>query len=166
MAASNGVLLCVVGAVGCLVGTRLGELRIWPATVLVPRYGRSLFLLFLTTAGSATALGALWSWWLGNPVPAIGPALLVTVAAAMVAMRVPAVVVVLVVLPFAPVLAVVLAFATFDLANAWFQLGSFGGAGLATLQLRRALVLPPTFDSAKSANRRSRLADCHPTISK
>ena len=50
VAASDAVLLCVVGAVACLVGGRLGELRAWPATVLVPRYGRSLFLLGLATA--------------------------------------------------------------------------------------------------------------------
>lgn len=35
----------------------------------------------LDLLGSATALGTLWSWGLGNPLPAIGPALLVALAA-------------------------------------------------------------------------------------
>lgn len=145
IAASNAVLLCVVGAVACLVGGRLGELRAWPATVLVPRYGQSLFLLSLATAGSTTALGALWSWWLGNPFPAIGPALLVGAAATMGAMRIPLGFVVAMVLPLAPLLALVLAFAlSFDLSELWFQLGALGGVGLVTLRLRRALVLPAT----------------------
>ena len=141
-AASNAVLLFVVGAVACLVGGRLGELRAWPATVLVPRYGRSLFLLSLATAGSTTALGALWSWWLGNPFPAIGPALLIAVAVTMGAMRVPMAIVVAMVL-VAPLLALVLSFAmSFDLSEAWFQLGAFAGFGLLALRLRHALVLP------------------------
>ena len=145
IAASNAVLVCVVGAVACLVGGRLGELRAWPATVLVPRYGQSLFLLCLATAGSATALGAFWSWWLGNPFPAIGPALLVAVAAIVGAMRIPAAIVVALVLPFAPLLAVVLAFAmSFDLSGVWFQLGAFAGFGVLALRLRRDLMLPPT----------------------
>lgn len=145
IAASNAVLLCIVGAFACLVGGRLGELHAWPATVLVPRYGQSLFLLSLATAGSATTLGAVWSWWLGNPFPAIGPALLVAVVATLGAMRVPAAIVVALVLPFAPVLALFLAFATsVDLSGVWFQLGALAGAGVMALLLRRALTLPPT----------------------
>lgn len=145
IAASNAVLLCVVGVVACLVGSRLGELRAWPATVLVPRYGRSLFVLCLATVGSATALGSLWSWWLGNPFPAIGPAALVAVAAIVGAMRVPAAVVVALLLPLAPLLALGLAFAmSFDLSGDWFQLGALAGLGLMTFRLRRALTLPPT----------------------
>jgi len=144
VAASNAVLLYVVGGVACLVGGRLGELRAWPATVLVPRYGQSLFLLGLATAGSATALGTLWSWWLGNPFPAIGPALLVAVAAIMGGMRLPAVLVVATVLPFAPLVALFLPFPmSFDLSSVWFQLGSFAGFGLVAFRLRRALTLPP-----------------------
>lgn len=144
VAASNAVLLCVVAAVACLVGGRLGELRAWPATVLVPRYGQSLFLLGLATAGSATALGTLWSWWLGNPFPAISPVLLVALAAIMGAMRLPAVLVVATVLPFAPLVALFLAFAMpFDLSSVWFQLGAFAGFGLVALRLRRGLTLPP-----------------------
>ena len=145
IAASNAVLLCVVGAVACLFGARLGELRGWPATVLVPGYSRSLFLLCLATAGSATALGALWSWWLGNPFPAIGPALLVAVAATMGAMRIPAAIVVALVLPFAPILALFLAFVmSLDLAGVWIQLGAFAGIGLIAFRLWRALTRPPS----------------------
>ena len=144
IAASNAVLLCVVGAVACLVGARLGELRGWPATVLVPRYGQSLFLLSVATAGSTTALGALWSWWLGNPTPAIGPVLLIAVTATLGAMRIPVAVVVAIVLPFAPLMALFLAFAlSFDLSDVRFQLGAFAAVGLVTLRIRRALTLPP-----------------------
>ena len=143
-AARDTVLLCVVGAVACLVGGRLGELRGWPATVLVPWYGQSLFLLCLTTAGSATALGALWSWWLGNPFPAIGPVLLVAMAAFVGAMRIPSVVVVTTVLSFTPLLVLFLPFAmSFDLSGVWFQLGALAGVGLISRRLRRALTLPP-----------------------
>ena len=143
-AASDTVLLCVVGAIACLVGGRLGELGRWPATVLVPRYGQSLFLLCLTSAGSATALGALWSWWLGNPVPAIGPALLIAVGAMVGAMRIPAILVVATVLPFTPILALFLPLAmSFDLSAFWCQLGAITGVGLITFRLRRALTLPP-----------------------
>ena len=151
--ASDAVLLCVVGTVATLLGGRLGELIGWPATVLVPRYGQSLFLLCLTTAGSATALGALWSWWLGNPVPAIGPALLIAVAAIVGAMRIPSLVVVVTVLSFTPLLALFLALAkrfvgvapdvSFDFSGVWFQLGAFAGVGLVALRLRRTLTLPP-----------------------
>ncbi|MDE0178288.1 MAG: hypothetical protein OXP36_06790, partial [Gammaproteobacteria bacterium] len=144
-AASDPVLLCVVGAIGCLVGGRLGELRSWPATVLVPRYGQSLFLLCLATVGSATALCALWSWWLGNPFPAIGPALLVAVAATLGAMRVPVAIVVTMVLPFAVLFMLVLVFAiSFDLSEVWFQLGALAGGGLISFRLRRSLTLSPT----------------------
>lgn len=143
-AARDTVLLCVVAAIACLVGGRLGELRAWPATVLVPRYGQSLFFLCLVTAGSATALGAFWSWWLGNPSPAIGPALLIAIAAIAGAMRIPAAVVVALVLPFAPILALFLAFAmSFDLSGIWSQLGAFAGIGLIAFQLWRALTRPP-----------------------
>ena len=145
VAASDAVLLCVVGAVACLVGGRLGELRAWPATFLVPRYGRSLFLLGLAIAGSATALAAFWSWCLGNPFPAMGPALLVAGSAILGAMRVPVAIVVAMVLPTAPLLALALAFTvSFDISEVWFQLGAFPAAGLVTLRLRRALTLPPT----------------------
>ena len=150
-AATNAVLVLVVGAVACLVGGRLGELRVWPATVLVPGYGQSLFLLCLATVGSATALGALWSWWLGNPLPAIGPALLIALAATVVAMRIPAALAVVMVLSFAPVIALFLGVAlylgfarSFDLSDVWIQLGAFAGAGLIALQIRRALLRPAT----------------------
>lgn len=143
-AASNAVLLCVVGGIACLVGGRLGELRAWPATVLVPRYGQSLFLLCLTTVGSATAFGVLWSWWLGNPFPAIGPALLICVAAMVGAMRVPAVLVVATVLSFTPLLVLFLAFAMpFDLSGVWYRLGSLAGVGLIAFRLWRGLTRPP-----------------------
>lgn len=148
-AASNVVLVLVVGAIGCLVGGRLGELRVWPATVLVPEYAQSLFLLCLAATGSATALGALWSWWLGNPLPAIGPALLIASAATWGAMRIPAVAVVAMVVSLAPVFPLWLAVAAslglampFDLSGVWIQLGALGGVGLVTLGIRRALVRP------------------------
>ena len=147
-AASNAVLVLVVGAVACLAGGRLGELRIWQATVLVPGYGQSLFLFCLAATGSATALGALWSWWLGNPLPAIGPALLIAGAATLVGMRTPAALVVVMTLSLGPValflgVAMYLEFATsFDLSDVWIQLGAFGGAGLIALRMRRSLVRP------------------------
>ena len=148
-AASNAVLVLVVGAIACLVGGRLGELRVWPATVLVPGYGQSLFLLCLAAAGSATALGALWSWWLGNPMPAIGPALLIALAATVVAMRIPAALTVVMVLSLGPVFALFLGVAfslgyarSFDLSDVWTQLGALGGAGLIALRIRRSLVRP------------------------
>lgn len=150
-AASDTVLLCVVGAIACLVGGRLGELGRWPATVLVPRYGQSLFLLCLTSAGSATALGALWSWWLGNPVPAIGPALLIAVGAMVGAMRIPAILVVATVLPFTPILALFLPLAmSFDLSAFWCQLGAINygsridNVPVATCSHAATRSVPPT----------------------
>lgn len=148
-AASNTALVVVVGAVACLVGGRLGELRVWPATVLVPGYGQSLFLLCLAAAGSATALGALWSWWLGNPVPAVGPALLFALAATVIGMRIPAALTVVMVSSLGPVFALFLGGAfylgyarSFDPSDVWTQLGAFGGAGLIALRIRRSLVRP------------------------
>lgn len=150
-AASNAALVVVVGAVACLVGGRLGELRIWQATVLVPGYGQSLFLLCLVATGSATALGALWSWWLGNPLPAIGPALLIAGAATVVGMRTPAAPLVMMVLSLVPAIALFLGVAmylgftmSFDFSDVWVQLGALGGAGLIALRIRRSLVRPAT----------------------
>ncbi|MDE0419619.1 MAG: hypothetical protein OXK76_01855 [Gammaproteobacteria bacterium] len=152
VAASNAVLLCVVGAIACLVGGRLGALRGWPATALVPRYGQSLFLLCLATAGSATAFGVLWSWWLGNPFPAIGPVLLVALATTLGAMGISSIQVVVFVLPLAVVLATWVGLATVlspglslpgsGLADVRIQLGALAGSWLLALRTKRALTQP------------------------
>ena len=77
VAASNALLLWNVASLGCLVGSRVGELRAWPGTVLAAGYTRSLLTVCVVGTGSSTIAAAACCWFLGNSVPGIAPAFLV-----------------------------------------------------------------------------------------
>ena len=79
-AASNAVLVFTVASLGCLVGSRIGQLAVWSGSILVPRYTRSLFALCVSGVVLATLLTGLVCWSFGNPAPAVAPAMLVGVA--------------------------------------------------------------------------------------
>ena len=157
-AASNAMLVFAVGSLGYLVGSRIGQLAVWSGGIVVPRYIGSLFALCVWGVALATLLTGLVCWSLGNPAPAVAPAMLVGAAAMRRAIR----------RPFAPwgvaVWWAILAFATlcgaaFDgarqpmvqlahassaLSHVWIQLGALVGVGLIVPGTRRAMVLPTT----------------------
>lgn len=155
-AASNAMLVFAVGSLGYLVGSRVGKLRAWSAGILVPRYMQSLFAVCVCGVVLPTLLAGLACRWLGNPEPAVAPAMLVGAALTRRAIRRPRgphdvggvwlmlVSVLLLAGGFAgePPPLVQLAQATSALANAWIQLAGAVGAGLMVFSLYRALARP------------------------
>ena len=153
-AASNAMLLFTVASVAYIVGSRISQLAVWSGGILVPRYTGSLFALCVCSVVLATLLTGLACWSLGNPAPAVAPALLVCAAAMRLAIRRP------VVPRKVAVWWVILAFATlcggvFDgvrqplvqmadvssaLSHVWIQLGALVGVGLIVPGTRRAVV--------------------------
>ena len=138
-AASNAMMLMTLTLFGWLVGSRVGALRLWPGTVLVPGYTRSLFVVCLGATCLAVALAALWSWSLGNSIPAVGPGLFLGVAVTWAAIRLPFHVYWPIALPLTFVLATAL-----DLSRPWLQLLSLLGVGLIAPGIKRSLDLPTT----------------------
>ncbi len=157
-AASNAVLVFTVASLGCLVGSRIGQLAVWSGSILVPRHTRSLFALCVSSVVLAAILTGLACWSLGNPAPAVAPALLVGAAMMRYAIRRP------VVPRVVAVWWVILAFVTlcgvaFDgarqplvqlaqfssvLSHVWIQLAVLVGVGLILPGTQRALVPPTT----------------------
>ncbi len=86
-AASNAMLVLTVGSLGYLVGSRAGQLGVWSGGILVPRYTRSLFALCVLGVVLPTLLAGLACLWLGNPLPAVAPAMLVGAATTRYAIR-------------------------------------------------------------------------------
>ena len=157
-AASNAVLVFTVASLGCLVGSRCSQLAVWSGGILVPRYTRSLFALCVWGVALATLLTGLVCWSLGNPAPAVAPAMLVGAAMMRRAIRRPVapwgVAVWWAILAFATLCGaafdgarqplVQLAQASSALSHIWIQLGALVGLGLIVPGTRRALAPPPT----------------------
>ena len=157
-AASNAMLVFTVASLGCLVGSRIGQLAVWSGGIVVPRYMGSLFALCVSSVVLAAILTGLACWSLGNPAPAVAPALLVGAAMMRYAIRRP------VVPRVVAVWWVILAFVTlcgvaFDgarqplvqlaqfssvLSHVWIQLAVLVGIGLILPGTQRALVPPTT----------------------
>ena len=159
-AASNAMLVFTGGSLGYLVGSRVSHLGTWSGGILVPRYLRSLFALCLCAVVLPTLLTAFACWSLGNPQPAVAPALLVGLAMARRAIRKPlppsGAGVWWLILIFALLCGgafagqrsplVQLAQATSVLSNVWIQLACAVGAGFVVSGLSRALAQPTTHD--------------------
>ena len=157
-AASNAMLLFTVASVAYLVGSRISQLAVWSGGILVPRYTGSLFALCVCSVVLATLLTGLACWSLGNPVPAVAPAMLVGAAAMRLAIRRPVVprnvAVWWVILAFAALCGgvfdgvrqplVQMADVSSALSHAWIQLGALVGVGLIVPGTRRAMALPTT----------------------
>ena len=157
-AASNAMLVFTVASLGCLVGSRIGQLAVWSGSILVPRYTRSLFALCVSGVVLATLLTGLVCWSLGNPAPAVAPAMLVGAAVMRRAIRRPVapwgVAVWWVILAFATLCGaafdgarqplVQLAHASSALSHVWIQLSALVGVGLIVPGTRRAMALPTT----------------------
>ena len=79
-AASNAMLVFTVGSLAWLVGSRIGQLAVWPVGMLVPLYTGTLFVLGVSSILLATFVAVLACWSLGNPAPAVAPAMLVAAA--------------------------------------------------------------------------------------
>ena len=88
-AASNAMLVLIVGSVACLVGSRVGYLAAWPGGILVPRYNGTLFVLCVAAVVLATLLAGFVCWSLGNSAPALAPAMFVGAAMVHQAIRLP-----------------------------------------------------------------------------
>ena len=157
-AASNAVLVFTVVSLGCLVGSRCGQLAVWSGGILVPRYTGSLFALGVWRVVLATLLTGLACWSLGNPESAVAPAMLVGAAMMRRAIRRPVapwgVAVWWAILAFATLCGaafdgarqplVQLAHASSALSHVWIQLGALVGVGLIVPGTRRAMALPTT----------------------
>ena len=157
-AASNAMLVFAVGSLGYLVGSRIGQLAVWSGGIVVPRYIGSLFALCVWGVALATLLTGLACWSLGNPAPAVAPAMLVGAAAMRLAIRRPVapwgVAIWWAILAFATLCGaafdgvrqplVQLAHASSALSHAWIQLGALVGLGLIVPGTRRAMALPTT----------------------
>ena len=163
-AASNAMLVFTVGSLACLVGSRVGQLVAWPGSTLVPRYTGSLVILCVGSVVLAILLTGLVCWSLGNPVPAVAPAMLVGAAMMRYAIR----------RPIAPrsiaVWWVILVLATlcgaaFDgarqpllqlshvssaLSHVWVQLAALAGIGL-IIRVTQGAMVPSTTDIGRSA---------------
>ncbi len=157
-AASNAMLVFTVASLAYLVGSRIGQLAVWSGSILVPRYTRSLFALCVSGVVLATLLTGLVCWSLGNPAPAVAPAMLVGAAVMRRAIRRPVapwgVAVWWVILAFATLCGaafdgarqplVQLAHASSALSHVWIQLSALVGVGLIVPGTRRAMALPTT----------------------
>ena len=157
-AASNAMLVFTVGSLGYLVGSRIGQLWVWSGGILVPRYTGSLLALCVWGVALATLLTGLACWSLGNPEPAVAPAMLVGAAMMRRAIRRPVapwgVAVWWAILAFATLCGaafdgarqplVQLAHASSALSHVWIQLGALVGVGLIVPGTRRAMALPTT----------------------
>lgn len=157
-AASNAMLVFTVGSLAYLVGSRVGQLGVWPGSILVPRYTGLLFVLCVSGVVLPTLLAGLGCWSLGNSVPSVAPALLVGAAMMRHAIRRP--------VPPSGVGAwwLILAFATLCgaafagerqplvqlagvtslLSLAWIQIPALLGAGLIVPVVYRALARETT----------------------
>ena len=75
-AGSNGPLLVALALTGVSVGSWTRRLHRWDCAVLVPDLPRRLFVLPLVIVTAVAFAFAAFSLYAGNPVPALGPALL------------------------------------------------------------------------------------------
>lgn len=139
---SNVVLLGVVGWFGWQLHHRLFLVRLGPHPALTPDLERSTMLACLFLVGSVALGGAVFCWWSGNRIPALGPSVLLGVVILTGVHRIHAARIVKRLLQFGALGVVVLAVAEDEhlrtvaryaewLSDPWLQIGSLVVAALA-----------------------------------
>ena len=74
---SNVVLVALIGWFGWQLHQRLYAMRLGPHAALTPGLERSTMLACCVLVGSVALVGAVFCWWSGNRIPALGPCVLV-----------------------------------------------------------------------------------------
>lgn len=139
---SNVVLIAVVGWFGWQLHHRLFLMRLGPHPTLTPGLERSTMLACLVLVGSVALVGAVFCWWSGNRIPALGPSVLLAVVTLTGVHRIRAAWIVKRMLQFGALGVVVLAVAEYEhlrtvagyakwLSDPWLQIGSLAVAALA-----------------------------------
>ena len=86
---SNAALFFGLAVAGVWAGCWARRLHGWECTVLVPQLPRHLFVLPVAIVVAATLSSGAFSIYAGNPLPAVGPALLVGIGIVYALVRVP-----------------------------------------------------------------------------